>query len=181
MTSVSFCSASIDPMPTSLCTPSISNSESKTVIAAVDSVDSRSASLARLAARMTEIPKEVTRQLLSPKAFDVADRPSDPLVALMTELVQASCKNELSTSHITAERDQANSASLAVSVRWLYQMEPHFGEPLTSQILLKALMPLYLAAGQGRAGSGVVDTFSLIRTACMLVELDRLTSGHELA
>ncbi|MEQ1831323.1 MAG: hypothetical protein ABL921_35580, partial [Pirellula sp.] len=95
---------------------------------------------------MTDIPKEVIRQLLSPKTLDLADRPSDPLLPLMTELVQASCKNELSTTNTTAERDEVNSASLAVSVRWLYQMEPNFGEPLTSKILLKALMPLYLAA-----------------------------------
>ena len=168
-------------MPTSLCTSSISSTLSKTVIAAVDSVESRTASVARLAARTTVIPKDVIRQILSPKAIDLPDRRSDPLFALMTELVQASCTNELSASNITAELDQANSASLAVSARWLYQMEPNFGEPLTSKILLKSLMPLYLAAGHGRAGNGVLDTFSLIRTACMHAELDRLISGHELA
>ncbi len=167
-------------MPTSLCTSSISSTLSKTVFAAVDSVESRTASVASLAARTTVIPKDVIRQILSPKAIDLPDRPSDPLFTLMTELVQASCTNELSASNISAELDQANSASLAVSVRWLYQMEPNFGEPLTSKILLKSLMPLYLAAGHGRAGNGILDTFSLIRTACMLAELDRLILGHEL-
>ena len=168
-------------MPTSLYTSSISSTLSTSAIAAVDSVESRSVFMARFAARMTEIPQEVIRQLLSPKALDLADRSSDPLVGLMTELVKASRKNELSASNITAERDQAHGASLAVSVRWLYQMEPNFGEPLTSKFVLKALMPLYLAAGQGRAGNGVIDTYSLIRISCMLAELDRLTLGHELA
>ena len=168
-------------MPTSLCPSSISSTLSKTVFAAVDSVESRTASVASLAARTTVIPKDVIRQILSPKAIDLPDRPSDPLFALMTELVQASCTNELSASNISAELDQANSASLAVSVRWLYQMEPNFGERLTSKILLKSLMPLYLAAGHGRVGNGILDTFSLIRTACMYAELDRLILGHELA
>ncbi len=146
-----------------------------------DSMEMRSETIARLAARMAEIPKDLVRQLLTPHTSRQPNGSSDPLVSLIEELLHASKTNEPRANAVSVERDLAIGCGLAVSLRWLYRAESVLGTSLTQRIILKALMPLYLAAGQGRAGTGIVDTFSLVRSSCMIVELDRLTSDSELA
>ncbi len=168
-------------MPTTLSTPCIPISESTSDADKLGSLDFRSLTIGRLAARMNEMPREVTTQLLTPHVPRLQDRPIDPLEALMAEIIKVSSANEPSASNLTEERIQAITACLSVSLRWLYQSETHFGKPITSRILLKALMPLYLAAGQSQAGKGIVDTISLIRMTCMIAELNRLTTENDLA
>ncbi len=141
----------------------------------------RSESIARLAARMAEIPGDVFRQLFPPHTSRLSQGSSDPLVSLMEELLHASKTNEPMAGVVSVDRDLAVGCGLAASLRWLYRAESVLGTSLTLRIILKALMPLYLAAGQGRAGTGIVDTFSLVRSSCMILELDRLTSDNELA
>ena len=167
-------------MPT-LATSSPAVSAPECVIRKVDSIELRSETLAKLAARMTEIPKDVIRQVVAPTSSRTSRCAIDPLVSLITELIHASNTNEPQTNGALVERDLAIGCSLAVSLRWLYRSEQVLGGPLTLRIILKAMMPLYLSAGQGRVGSGIVDTFSLVRTSCMIAELDRLTSENELA
>ncbi len=130
---------------------------------------------------MNELPSDVLAQLLTPHVPRLQDRQIDPLESLMAELIKVSSANDPSASNLTEERNQAIIACLAVALRWLYQSKTSFGEPLRSRILLKALMPLYLAAGQGQAGKGIVDTISLIRMTCMIAELNRLTTENDLA
>ncbi len=147
----------------------------------VDSIETRSDTIATLAARMAEIPNEVVRQVLTPHTCRQPHGAHDPLVSLIEELIHASKTNEPLAGKVSVERDLAIGCGLAVSLRWLYRAESVLGASLTLRIILKALMPLYLAAGQGRAGTGIVDTFSLVRSSCMIFELDRLTSDNELA
>jgi hypothetical protein len=130
---------------------------------------------------MSEIPSDTIRQMLSPHKSRVLETANDPLVPLMTELLRATCANEPETSSATEDRDRAISSGLAVSLRWLHEHGPVIGDRLNLRLILKALMPLYLSAGQGRMGSGIAETFSLIRTTCMIAELNRLTTGSELA
>ena len=167
-------------MPT-LVTSSLPVSVPECVFGNVDSIELRSETLAKLAARMTEISKDVILQLVSPTTLRPSPGPTDPLASLISELIQATNTNETSTLRASVESDLAISRALAVSLRWLYRSEQVLGATLTLRIILKALMPLYLSAGQGRAGTGIVDTFSLVRTAGMISELDRLTSENELA
>ncbi len=168
-------------MPTTLSTPCIPSSGSTSNVDKIDSLDFRSETIGRLAARMNELPSDVLTQLLTPHMPRLQDRQIDPLESLMAELIKVSSANEPSASNLTEERNQAIIACLAVALRWLFQSESSFGEPLRSRILLKALMPLYLAAGQGQAGKGIVDTISLIRMTCMIAELNRLTTDDDLA
>ncbi len=147
---------------------------------APDTVELRSELVARLAARMNEMPSEVVRQLLSPHASRLPDTPTDRLVPLVGELVKAASTNEPRDSRLTEERELTLSTSLSVALRWMYCMEPYLGSPMSLKLILKSLMPLYLSAGQGRVGTSFVETFSLIRVTCMIPELDRLTNGNEL-
>jgi hypothetical protein len=162
-------------MTSALATPSTPN---PTIKLSTDSMDFRSETIAKLASRTSEIATDTIRQLLSPHKSR-HETAMDPLVPLMTELLKATCANEPDASNETEERDLAISSGLAVSLRWLYEHEPVFGERLSARLILKTLMPLYLSAGQGRMGSGIAETFSLIRTTCMIAELDRLTTGAE--
>lgn len=165
-------------MTSALATPNTSNPAIKP---STDSLEFRSETIAKLASRMSEIPTDTIRQMLSPHKSRLHETAADPLVPLMTELLKATCANEPEASNATEERDRAISSGLAVSLRWLYENEPVVGERLNARLILKALMPLYLSAGQGRMGSGIAETFSLIRTTCMIAELNRLTTGSELA
>ena len=168
-------------MSTSISTSSTSCSSPNFGIEIVDPASLRSDTIASLAVRTTEIPKDVVRQLLSPQVRCEQGFSSDPLAALIVELVKASRTNEMAASKVSEESDQAISSSLAISLRWIFRGEKNLGEPLISRIVLKALMPLYLAAGQGRVGNGVVDTFCLVRSSCMIAELDRLTLSQDMA
>jgi len=168
-------------MSTSISTSSTSSSSPNFGIEIVDPANLRADTIASLAVRTTEIPKEVVRQLLFPQVRCEQDFSSDPLVALIVELVKASRTNEMAASKVSEESDQTISSSLAISLRWIFRGEKNLGEPLISRIVLKALMPLYLAAGQGRVGNGVVDTFCLVRSSCMIAELDRLTLSQDMA
>ncbi len=165
-------------MTSALATPTTSNPAYKP---SVDSMEFRSETIAKLASRMSEIPTDTIRQMLSPHKSRLHETAVDPLVPLMTELLKATCANEPEASNETEERDRAISSGLAVALRWLYENEPVVGERLNARLILKTLMPLYLSAGQGRMGSGIAETFSLIRTTCMIAELNRLTTGSELA
>ena len=165
-------------MTSALATPNIPNPVSKP---ATDSVEIRSETIAKLASRMTEIPTDTIRQMLSPHKSRRHETTIDPLVPLMSELLKATSANEPETSHATEERDLAIGSGLAVSLRWLHEHEPVFGEELNARLILKALMPLYLSAGQGRMGNGIAETFSLMRTFCMIAELNRLTTDSEFA
>ena len=147
----------------------------------LDSIDRRSELIAKISARKNEMPQDVVRQLLSPHASRLPASQSDALLPLFGELVQAASTNEPGESGIPEEREQAISTGLAVSMRWIFEMEQHLGTPLALRVMLKSLMPLYLAAGQGRVGTSFVDTFSLIRVTCMITELNRLTHENELA
>lgn len=168
-------------MPTTLSTPCIPSSGSTSDVDQNDSLDFRSETIGRLAARMNALPSDVLAQLLTPHVPRLQDRQIDPLESLMAELIKVSSANEPSASNLTEERNQAIIACLAVALRWLYQSKTSFGEPLRSRMLLKSVMPLYLAAGQGQAGKGIVDTISLIRMTCMITELNRLTTEDDLA
>ncbi len=168
------------PMPT-LTTASLPVSAPECVVGKKDSIETRSETIARLAARMAEIPNDVVRQVLTPHTSRQPHGAHDPLVSLIEELLNASKTNEPMAVKVSVERDLAIGCGLAVSLRWLYRVESVLGTPQTLRIILKALMPLYLAAGQGKAGTGIVDTFSLVRSSCMILELDRLTSDNELA
>lgn len=141
----------------------------------------RSDTIAKLASRRSEIPAGTICQMLSPHKSRLHEISIDPLVPLMTELLKATCANEPEATNETEERDRTISFGLAVALRWLYEHEPVVGERLNARLILKNLMPLYLSAGQGRMGSGIAETFSLIRTTCMIAELNRLTTGSELA
>ena len=165
-------------MTSTLATLSIPNPATKP---ATDSTEFRSETIARLASRMSEIPTDTIRQMLSPHKSRLPESAIDPLVPLMTELLKATYANEPQTSNATEERDHAISSGLAVCLRWLNEHEPVVGERLNARLILKALMPLYLSAGQGRMGNGIAETFSLIRTTCMIAELNRLTTDFELA
>lgn len=147
----------------------------------VDTVELRSDLIARLAARMNEMPNEVIRQLLSPQVSRLPGTATDCLVPLVGELVNAASTNEPRDSRLSEERELAISTSLSVALRWMHTIEPYIGSPLSLKIILKSLMPLYLSAGQGHVGTSFVETFSLIRVTCMIPELDRLTNSNELA
>lgn len=168
-------------MTSTLNSSSISSSIIGLVAPSVESIELRSELVARMAARMNEMPNDVVRQLLSPHASRLPGSPTDRLVPLIGELVQASSTNEPMDLRLSEERELAISTGLSVAMRWLHSMERQVGAPLTLRIILKSLMPLYLAAGQGRVGTSFVDTFSLIRVTCMVPELDRLTHANELA
>ena len=168
-------------MPTTLSTACLPSSGTTSDADKLNSLDFRSETLGKLAARMNEIPRDVATQLIAPHLPSLQDRPIDPLGALMSELIKVSSANDPSVSNLSEERNQAIIACLSVALRWLYLSKTNFGEPLTARILLKALMPLYLAAGQGQAGKGIVDTISLIRMTSMIAELNRLTTENDLS
>lgn len=165
-------------MNSALATPSI---PSPAIKPATDSMEFRSETIAKLASRMSEIPTDTIRQMLSPHKSRLHESATDPLVPLMTELLKATYANESETSNANEERDHAISSGLAVCLRWLNEHEPVVGERLNARLILKTMMPLYLSAGQGRMGNGIAETFSLIRTTCMILELNRLTTDFELA
>jgi len=168
-------------MSTTLNTSSTSNSLLTPTLARVDSDEFRSETIGKLAARMTESPREVTMQLLAAHPFRKPVTAADSLIRLMADLINASCTNDVSEAKLSGERVFAASSGLAVSLKWLHNAEDCLDEELTTRIILKALMPLYLAAGQGRSGNSIAESFSLIRASCMIIELNRLTNNNELA
>jgi len=146
-----------------------------------DPIDFRSVMIGRLAARMSEVPRNVVRHLLLPHIPAEYDQNTSKVAGLIGELIAASSKNEPLAHQSSSESDQSISYSVAVSLRWLFEMEKDFGDSLRSRLVLKTLMPLYLAAGQGRRSTSTRDTLTMIRTACMLPELNRLTSDGDLS
>lgn len=146
-----------------------------------DPIDFRSAMIGRLAARMSEIPSNVVRHLSLPHIPTECNQSTNKVAGLIGELIAASSKNEPLAHPSSPESDQSISYSLAISLQWLFEMDREFGNSLRSRLVLKTLMPLYLAAGQGRRGTSTRDTVTMIRTACMLPELNRLTSDDDLS
>ena len=146
-----------------------------------DTIDFRSRMIGRVASRTSEIPRNVVRHLLVTYVPNARDSSTNAVSTLIGELISASKKNEILTHPNSAESDQAISYGIASSLQWLFEMEPDFGESVRAKMVLKSLMPLYLAAGQGRAGTSIRDTLTMIRSACMLPQLNRLVSDGELA
>jgi hypothetical protein len=146
-----------------------------------DTIDFRSRMIGRVAARTEEIPRNVVCHLLAPHMPNALDSSTKTVAALIGELILASKKNEVLAHANSTESDQSIGYSIAASLQWLFEMEPDFGEAVRARMVLKSLMPLYLAAGQGRAGTSIRDTLTLIRSACMLPQLNRLTTDGELS
>ena len=130
---------------------------------------------------MSEIPRNVVRHLVAPHMPNALGSSTKTVAALIGELISASKKNEMLAHANSTESDQAIGYSIAASVQWLFEMEPDFGESVRARMVLKSLMPLYLAAGQGRAGTSIRDTLTMIRSACMLPQLNRLSTDGELS
>ena len=146
-----------------------------------NSVEFRSGMIARIAARMHEVPKDVVQFLCNPTQGVSRIHRADALSQLILELIQSSEHNESSAAALANQREEHVSIGLAHSLRWLYQFRSDFEDEFVERNLLKTLVPLYIAAGHGRVGSSLVETLSLLRTSCALYELDRITSNHDLA
>ena len=146
-----------------------------------DTIDFRSMMIGRLAARTTEIPRKVVRHLLIPHIPQDIDTRTNRVASLIGELISASNKNESLANQNTTESDQSVAYSIAVALQWLFEMEKDFGASLRAQLILKTLMPLYLAAGHGRRGDSIRETLTMVRSICMLPELNRLTIDGDLS
>jgi hypothetical protein len=146
-----------------------------------DSDEYRSEMIAKTAAKMHELPTSLVHFLCGPLRQSKTSPKPDPLCELMRELLRASSVNESSSETAAQHHQIASADGLAQGLRWIYQIQEEMGEQKCLRLVSKSLMPMYLAAGQGRSGSGWHDTLSLVRSACALVEMDRLTVNHDLA
>jgi hypothetical protein len=151
-----------------------------------ESVEARSAIVAKLTLQIHAIPDEVLQQLVSLHvSYQPTNSDSVPtdskLVELMVNLLRSTAANESETTNCTEERFWVHGTSLAAGLRWLQQFDRFLGESIASRLILKSLMPLYLSAAQGRVENGLNDSSLLIRQACLIAELNRLTIDDDLA
>lgn len=145
-----------------------------------DSLEFRSEMVARIAARMHEIPTDTATFLCNPTMVRQVPREPDTLCDLVLELIKSSEVNEAHNT-TTAERDLLVGTGVSKCLRWIHDFRNEFDESFVERLALKCLVPMYLAAGHGRVGSSLTDSLSMIRIACSLFELDRITSNHDLA
>ncbi|MEQ1826967.1 MAG: hypothetical protein ABL921_13515 [Pirellula sp.] len=143
-----------------------------------ETVEYRSEMIAKSAVRINEIPPAVVQFLSCVKSNFNGNE--DELSGLLTELIHSARMNDSSKS-LDRNRVSDSAAGIAISLRWIVQSQSQIGEPTCMKLVLKSLMPMYLAAGQGRAGTSLADTLGLFRWTCTLIELDRLTNNHDLA
>ena len=130
---------------------------------------------------MHEIPAGALQFLSNPSVADSSFQDVDSVCELIVELLHSAGVNETNSNSISKLRDMNAGMGLARSLRWVYQSNEVLGESLNHRMTLKSLMPMYLAAGQGRIGSGWAETISLVRSSCALLELSRLTTSQELS
>jgi hypothetical protein len=136
----------------------------------------RSEMIARTAVRDHGLPQPVVQFLLSLRA--PVPSKNDALVGHLVELIKSSKTHETSRS---LYRDADCAAGIAQILRWISESQSEIGESICMRLILKSLMPMYLAAGHGKSGSSLIESISLLRMYCTLIELDRLTNNHDLA
>jgi hypothetical protein len=141
----------------------------------------RSEMLARIAARENQIPSDTVSFLAHPTAVRSQSNYPDRLCELILELIKSSEANERDLPSGTKQRDLQLGVGFARSLRWIHRFQTDSDDLFLRRVLLKSLMPMYVAAGHGRVGSSLQETLSLLQSACTLFELDRIASDDDLS
>lgn len=143
----------------------------------VESIEYRSEMIAKAAARTHSIPQEVLHFLRDSRL----PGKSDSLGELLTELIRSGSVHEQHARGSDLQRAGEHGNGLAHTIRWIDRSKNWMSQSVANSLILKSLMPIYLAAGQGKVGTSWSDTLTMCRMACIFLELDRLTEDHELA
>jgi hypothetical protein len=147
---------------------------------ASSSTESRSRTMASILFRSQKIPRDCVGFLCGTTSTEGLGG-STELNALFSELLVSAVANE-SNSQAAANRLTAKIApGLADACQLLFESQKAFDASVGRTLLLRSLMPLYLAAGSGKLGSAVTDSKMILRDTWVLSELVRSLKGTDLA
>ena len=152
----------------------------------MESVHFRSISIGRSAARSTTLPPDFIDFLCECPSPSVngngllAQVDFETVETLVDELLRSSIVNDHQQTHSRLLEKHINSGFVK-AITTLFQAQEPMGTKLNHRLLLRSILPIYLAAGQGKLGTSLRDTFALLRNTYSVSELIRLTRSSDLS